>query len=368
MLKVNHKELVSLIKRAYEVKQSLFVQGGTGIGKSQSIEEAGNQLARQLGLKGIKIWPEFDIEYFNIFDIRLAQMDPVDVRGLPFKVDRDGQEMMSWLKPDFFAVPPETKGIYLFDELNLAPPLIQASAYSFINDRRCGNATLPEGCGVVAAGNRMEDKAAIFEMAKPLANRLLHCELTVPDKEAWNEWGIEHGIDARIVNFLYQNPSYLYRQEDIADPDIKAFCTPRSWAFCSKMITGVKNLNDAKVYASTAVGEAAAAQFEAFIKLCAEVDIDAIMANPQEAAMPTSIDMKYALVSALSEHFRAFPDKDVLKSLLIVAGRIPADFGILIIRLIAPFLPTKLRSQFTKIIGEVGLAENLKKYFMQYSG
>lgn len=48
--------------------------------------------------------------------------------------------------------------------MNLAPPLVQASAYQFILDRCLGEYMVPDGYSVIGAGNRLEDRAIIREL------------------------------------------------------------------------------------------------------------------------------------------------------------------------------------------------------------
>ena len=54
------------------------------------------------------------------------------------------------------------EGILFLDELNTAAPMVQASAYQLILDRKIGEYTLPDGWAIVAAGNRESDKGVVF--------------------------------------------------------------------------------------------------------------------------------------------------------------------------------------------------------------
>lgn len=351
---VNHEELVNLMLRAYAVRRALFVQGAPGIGKSYMAVAASELLAEQLGLNGVVVWPDCDMAKFNLVDIRLSQLDAVDIRGLPVTTNN----ALTWLPPDFLALPPEARGFYFFDEINLAPPLIQAACYSIVYDRRAGNMKLPEGMGIITAGNRTEDRAAIYEMAAPLTNRFLRCELTVPTEEAWSNWAMQNKIDARIIGFLKQNPSFVYKAED-GDFAI----TPRSWEFASDVIAGITDSNQVNFFAAAAIGPAAAAQFAAFAKLVQNIDIDGIIADPKKSKLPSAIDEIYALVSAVSERFRSQNNKEMLKKVMLVAKIMPPEFGILLMRMVKPLLAAAIKSQFRKLLQEVGLTKKFGRYF-----
>ena len=87
-----------------------------------------------------------------VIEVRLAQMEPTDLRGIPF---RDGRNVV-WSVP---AMLPDAgrhgaQGILFLDEITSAPPTVTAAAYQLILDRRLGEYHVPEGWVIVAAGNR----------------------------------------------------------------------------------------------------------------------------------------------------------------------------------------------------------------------
>src|SRR3990167_5748319 len=123
MKAVTHKQLREHIQMAYAKRIPLFVWGTFGIGKSQTIA----WVAKELNLQ--------------FTDVRISQLDPSDLRGLP--ITSNGETR--WLPPNWLPRDKNSKGILCFDELNLAPPSIQASAYQLILDRRLGDYILPDG-------------------------------------------------------------------------------------------------------------------------------------------------------------------------------------------------------------------------------
>ena len=165
-MNINHKQMERLIKLAYQRKQPIYVWGATGIGKSMTIKRVAKEIAKDMGLNYNEDISKINEEgNFSVVDIRISQLDPSDLRGLP-KIDNGNTK---WLPPNW--LPRAGKGIIFFDELNLAPPSIQASAYQLILDRRLGEYILPEGWIIISAGNRLEDRANVFELPAPLKNR-----------------------------------------------------------------------------------------------------------------------------------------------------------------------------------------------------
>lgn len=325
MKALTHKELKNIIKTAYNNKVALFIWGATGIGKSDTIRQTAQELAKENKLpfaEGVS-----EENSFGLIDARLSQFDPSDLRGLPF-VSSDGKT--KWAYPNW--LPTKGKGLLFLDEANLAPPLVQSSAYQLILDRRLGDYQVPPGWAIIAAGNRLEDKAYTFELAAPLCNRFIHAELGVPNIEDWSEWAIEQGVDSRIVTFLMFKPAFLFKFDSKLKD--KAFPTPRSWAkYCSPIIKGSEDYGEMLTLISSAVGEGVATECVAYLKLSKAIDLKDILEHPDKIKDIKGIDVKYSLVSALSE----FIKKDTATTLPKVckcAEVMEAEFSILLLRFI----------------------------------
>ena len=308
LVEVNHNQLKLHLLSCYKAKLPLFIWGTTGIGKSETIK----QVTKELGI--------------DLIDVRISQLDPSDLRGLPKYVD--GGETTKWLPPDW--LPKSGKGILLLDELNLAAPSIQASGYQLILDRRIGGYVLPEGWVVVGAGNRIEDRANVFTMAGPLRDRLLQVTLRKPSVEEWSEWALENGVNKDIVAFLSWKPSYLHTFEK--DKDASVFSTPRSWVFASILINNAEKGIDEKQLVSSAIGQGIAIEFTAFRKLNQKVDLNKLLKNPESVKAITEIDMKYILVSALSSKYET--SRKELQNIMAVSNFMDAEFGILLARML----------------------------------
>lgn len=191
----------------------LMIWGPPGIGKSELVASA----AQTHGLP--------------LIDLRLSQLEPSDLRGIPF---RSG-ERVAWAPPA--TLPHEDvhgpEGILFLDELTAALPTVAAAAYQLVLDRRLGEYTLPAGWLIVAAGNRTTDRGIAFGMPAPLANRFQHAALQV-DVNQWLRWAETTGIDERIRRFLAADPKWLSTFEATADQ--VAFASPRSWVFADRVL------------------------------------------------------------------------------------------------------------------------------------
>ena len=258
----------------------LMVWGAPGIGKSSIMRS----VAEELGI--------------GFIDVRLAQREPVDIRGLPVP----GEDGVKWLVSSEWPRDPDSRGIILFDEITSADRSLQVAAYEFILDRRLGTLySVPDGWYVCAAGNRMEDRAVAVAMSSALANRFLHLELK-EDAEAWMSWALRHGIHPAVAGFIRYRPEMLFRQD--GENLERGWPTPRAWERTSRMLDlfGSKDEELLRKVVYGLVGSRAGVEFMAFRKANMEsADTLEMMTDPDRpVVVPERADRKYALCSSMA--------------------------------------------------------------------
>jgi MoxR-like ATPase len=292
----------------------VMLWGPPGVGKSQIVAQVAAKHA------------------VRMIDIRLSQMEPTDLRGIPFRAG----ERVEWSIPNLL---PEVarhgaRGILFLDEITSAPPTVTAAAYQLILDRRLGDYRVPDGWAIFAAGNRQGDRGVTYHMAAPLANRFTHYEVEA-DLDDWVAWAHRHDIDERLIAFLRFRPELLFEFKPNVNPI--AFPSPRTWEYADralkKFAAQPQLLLDAL---QGAVGTAAGAELKAFLDHLAELpDIDAILqGKPQR--VPEAIDLQYALAAALVRRCAALqqaPDaKRYLANVLRYAQTLPQrELGVMLV-------------------------------------
>lgn len=253
---MNAKELKNVLEGLIFSQIPTFLWGNPGVGKSSVVAQ---------------IASEHNMEFV---DLRLSLLDPTDLRGIPF-FDKDEKSAI-WAKPEFLPKSEsESKGILFLDEINSAPPTIQAAAYQLILDRKIGEYTLPKNFSIVAAGNYESDRGVTYRMPTPLANRFVHLDFSV-DFESWKEWALQNSIDQRIVSYLSYKPDNLF----LFDPKSsnKAFATPRSWEFVDKILQSNISNESLEGVISGAIGKESAVEFLNYTLVMDEIpDIEAIL-------------------------------------------------------------------------------------------
>jgi len=225
----------------------------------------------------------------------------------------------------------------------LAHNYIVHNCYQLILDRRLGDYKLPKGWVIVSAGNRMEDKCNVFDMSSALCNRFIHATLDIPSVEKWSDWAIKNEVDSQIISFLNFKSDSLYKIGD-KNKD-KAFPTPRSWAFCSRLIKGRNNMKVVEQLVSSSVGEGTAKEFIAFLRLQTKIDLDKIFKEPKQVEKITEVDLRYVLIGTIAEKYRA--DKKLFEKILPLCDYLQAEYSILLLRFLKNTDETHFRKSIT---------------------
>lgn len=309
-------DLKDRIKLAFTVNNPLMIHGSPGIGKSDIV----NQAAAESG-------------YDHVEDLRLSQLDQVDLRGVPAVVDG----LTTWNPPEFLVLKP--KSVLFLDEINSAASGVFAAVYQLVLNRRIGNLRLPDDCRIIAAGNLSTDFALVNQMPTPLKNRFSHVTLDV-NNDDWTEWAVSAGIHETVIGFLRFRPTML-NEFDASNKTVEsknknrnmreatAFATPRTWEVMSNyqhLPGGIPASIEYDTYCGI-VGEPAAAEFVGYKKYYANLpDLDNCIANPKTAYVPSNEPASlYAVATGLG--LRATPKN--MDGVIAYLERIPKEFAVL---------------------------------------
>ena len=297
----------------------IMVWGAPGVGKSTAVRE----LTKELGI--------------GFIDVRLAQREPVDMRGLP--VPDEAENSVKWLVSGEWPRDPASRGVIMFDELTAADKTLQVAAYEFILDRRLGNLyKVPDTWYIMAAGNRIEDRAVSCAMSSALANRFLHVEVTA-EAHSFLEWAKENNLHPAVTGFIQFRPELLFSQTD--ENLQRGWPSPRSWERVSTMLKIAeknKRKSSLKYTIPGLIGQGAATEFMAFYKnvhyMSDTVDIAECLESGRTIPLPQKADLLHACCGAVAYHVKSAKDAKsfpvIAENFLKFVQTLPNDFAAMI--------------------------------------
>jgi hypothetical protein len=258
-------------------KRTVFLRGPSGIGKSEVVFQTSELLK------------EYVKDWCGVIDLRLAQMEPTDLRGVPYV----SEGRTRWALPDY--LPSTGAGILFLDEITSAPPAIQAAAYQLtLTPQDFG---IPPEWMVVAAGNNKSDRGVTFNLAGPLQNRM--CDISVQTTlQDFESHAITKGIRPEILSFVRDRPDLLHKFEpaQVMSP----FPSPRAWFAVSDVMELDQPLADRIEQFKGDIGEEAAMVFETHLRIWETMPrIDDILAG-KDVPLPKELNVRYCVAMGLA--------------------------------------------------------------------
>lgn len=299
-------QLYSQLDILLQTDTPVFIHGSPGIGKSYIV----NDIAQKNNLE--------------IIDVRLSQLDAVDLRGIP----TISNNQTVWMPPVFLPTDENSSGILFLDELNSAPLSVQAAIYQLVLDRKIGEYTMPKNWRIVCAGNKIDDKGIVFKLPSPLINRMVHIVLEAKFDD-FKVWAIKNEIHPLIIGFLGFRPDLLSSEVPSASETNPAFCTPRAWDMLSNILKNSNEINKISPIIYGTVGYGAGIEFTSFVKVYKTLpDIDAIL-DGNSTDVPKEPSSLYALTAALIEKYN---NTNQAKNLFAYSKELPVEFSVMLIK------------------------------------
>ena len=214
--------------------QNLMLVGNHGIGKSEILTE-------YFSGKGMKVVPLF-----------LGQMsDPGDLIGIPNRNNTTGKT--EFMPPYWF--PLDGKPIVLcLDELNRARPEVLQTIMDLALNRTLAGRKLPDGSRIISAVNA-GDQYQLTDLDPALVSRF-NVVTFRPTTQEWLLWADKVGVDARVRDFIRENPIWLDKNPDAKEGvDTGLDKTPdrRAWKRVSDILKTAGDINPIVTKAMSAI-------------------------------------------------------------------------------------------------------------------
>lgn len=330
------------------------LKSGPGVGKSSTVFDMGRVLARILN------------EPVGLVTEMLATIQSVDVRGfmIPQRTDQGLATVFStppWyptranmtvFTPDGVVHAPGTwdgpiprVGVVFLDEWGQAELDVQKAAAELVLNGRVGTFVLPIGWRVVAASNRMGDRAGVIKPLTFVTNRRREVEIEA-HLPTWNEWCDAQPPHLRphhlTISFANKEPGLVFR--DTVPPGDGPFCTPRTLVLMDRDLQALRTDeeiaedklpmdNIAREVCAGWIGGAESAQFFAHIKFAEALpDIDDVIKTPMSAKLPEARDGQMVCAFMLVHHVTS---EKVVEPIMRYVSRMNIDMQILFMTTIA---------------------------------
>jgi MoxR-like ATPase len=230
-----------------------------------------------------------------------TQIAPEDVSGVPRIVGE-----RSVFCPPRLLLPEKPERFCLFlDELPACAPDVQKAFYSLLLERRIGEFDLPSGTWVVAAGNRIQDRALVRTMSSALVNRVTILNVRV-DVDEWRAWAQRAGVREEVRAFISSMPEALMRpvpQEPVP------FSTPRAWTLFARALdlAEASGVLTREARRALAFGRLSAEDAAVFCALTEEAigtlhPIEHYFAHPE--ALPSGDTARWFVLNCIRQHVK----------------------------------------------------------------
>jgi hypothetical protein len=278
------KQLTTFLPYVFAARKPLLVSGAPGIGKSDLLTQA-------------TAAADFDLVLSHP-----AVEDPTDAKGLPWVVGTAASFLPIGQVARVLAA--TTPTVWFIDDLGQATPAMQTAYMQWLLARECNGHRLPDCVTIVAATNRRTDQAGVSGMLEPVKSRFLTIVELQPDLHSWCAWALGAGMPAELIAFLRFKPDYLSAFEP--SKDLVNSPSPRTWANAGHLLNMGLPADILHPVLAGAIGAKYATELIAFLRLYATLPaVDAVLANPMQAPIPTAPGTLYGLTGALA--YRATP-------------------------------------------------------------
>lgn len=294
--------------------------------------------------------------HVKVIDVRLANFDPIELKGLPFV--SEGKTV--WGTPSWFPTDNKEEVILFFDEIFNAPPAVQNVSLQVILDRCLNSVRLGDKVRIVAAGNRSDDGTFTSKLSTALATRLAIVDVEVDPLE-WVTWARNRGLVPSIVAAVEHNPKLLVYNKNSRS-------TPRTVTKLAEVAARIAGTDTGRAIheivrqiGPSIIGESAAVEMAAFIDLMEEVDPRAIV---EEGVIPPLPDAgkRFATTCAVAHHVsrkETLTEKEI-DNCLAFCKAVGNEYAIKFLTLIFSSSSTKKRSLLNLFLKKTEFKELVK--------
>jgi hypothetical protein len=314
---------------------AIALESPPGVGKSSVVQEYCAALAREisapvgLGVHMLATLQSVDVRGFMLPTKAIPKPGtvfstppwyPVILNTTVFLPDGSVKRKGEWDQP----IP--KVGVCFLDEFGQAEDDTKKAAAELLLHGEVGDDRLPDGWRVIAASNRMSDRAGVLRSLTFITNRrmLLRVDPSLP---AWNHWVnlLPEGDRPHhlTISFANRQPDLVFR--DTVPPGDDPFCTPRTLVMMDRDLQALRTNDDvlagrlptdqvAREVCAGWIGGGESAQYFVHLRYADQLpDMADIERNPTTAKLPEQRDAQMVCAFMLAHNVTGKNADNVLK-------------------------------------------------------
>ena len=290
----------------------LLLEGAPGVGKSDLVAQA------------------CEIAGCDMILSHPAVSDPTDYKGFPWPAKSKKYAEFLPFGELYRALTATKKTVWFLDDLGQAPESVQAAAMQLLLARRVNEHVLPDCVVMLAATNGRAHRAGVKGILEPVKSRFVSILTVEGNLEDWKVWAYGAGIPAEIIAFLNWKPDLFHKFE--ASKDLVNSPSPRTWHNVGKQMNAAFPPHLEHEMFKGAIGEDAANQFVAFLKVWRDLpSVDGVLLDPDNARIPTEISALYAIITALARRASPLTYDAIVRYAIRINDLGRAEFAVLLV-------------------------------------
>lgn len=305
-------ELKDAIKAAVAADIVLVIQGPPGVGKTQIVAQAAQEMSRR--------HTEMLVAGRDTGDVYMSYVDP-STGGLVQKLN----PKIPYVGNPEFA--PDIPVLLNIDEFSGGTRLMQNLMLKVLDERMVGDTYLRDDVSIVATGNRAWDHAHVEQLSAALGNRATFVTVE-EDLDAFITYGLDNDFHPLVLAWVKNDPTYLLHFDSAqflaGDP---AFCSPRANERLSRILKqrDDHNMSDSvfRSFVCGTIGNAVGIKFVGWSKIQHEMpDCDAIAAGDTSQKALKDPSVVYAVLFSLLQRCK----KDTLANILTYLDKLQPEW------------------------------------------
>jgi len=302
--------LIRLLTHAFTNRLKVLVVSSPGVGKSALVSLA----AQQAGAELVVMHP--------------AVSDPTDFKGMPAVITTGKKSLAEFLPFGNLRklVEADKLTVCFIDDIGQAPHAVQAALMQLIHAREVDGQRISDHVVFAGATNDSSHMAGVSSILEPVKSRWDTIVSLTADADEWVAWALQAKIAPSVVAFIRFRPALL--NDFRPTRELKNSPCPRTVEAVGRWVAS--GIEDHSVIAGAA-GEGFAAEFGAFLQVWRSVpDVDALLANPSAAHVPSLSNPSMLVAVASAVAYRATPAN--FAAVITYLSRLPQEYSVMAVR------------------------------------